>query len=64
MTLIITIVTENKVVQASDRRVTFADGSVRDDISNKAIFVGCKTQNFLLVIRVPHVLDPRILING
>jgi hypothetical protein len=45
MTLILTVATQNKVVQASDRRVTFSDGSVRDG-SNKAISVRCKNAYF------------------
>jgi len=47
MTLIITAATANKVVQASDRRLTrYTDGSVFDDDSNKAVCVGCKDAYF------------------
>jgi hypothetical protein len=40
MTLILTAATRNKVVQASDRRVTYRDGSYRDT-QNKAVSVTC-----------------------
>lgn len=40
MTLIITLVDKNKIVQVSDRRLTKTDGSVHDDHANKAVCVG------------------------
>ena len=47
MTLIITALTANKIVQASDRRLTrFADGSIFDDEANKAVCVSCKDAYF------------------
>lgn len=47
MTLIITVLTANKVLQASDRRLTSTtDGSVLDDEANKAVCVGCKDAYF------------------
>jgi hypothetical protein len=47
VTLIITALTANKIVQASDRRLTrFADGSIFDDEANKAVCVGCKDAYF------------------
>lgn len=47
MTLIITALTANKIIQASDRRLTrFADGSIFDDEANKAVCVRCKDAYF------------------
>lgn len=46
MTLILTLATYNKVVQVSDRRLTWPDGSLDDDESNKAICVSCKDACF------------------
>ena len=40
MTLIITVVDNNKIVQVSDRRLTKTDGSVHDDNANKAVCIG------------------------
>lgn len=48
MTLIITVATSSKVVQASDRRLTRPDGSVFDDEANKAVCVGCKDAHFCI----------------
>jgi hypothetical protein len=48
MTLIITLATADKVVQASDRRLTLPDGSVFDDEANKAICAGCKDAHFCI----------------
>ena len=41
MTLIFTVLTFNKVVQVSDRRLTWPDGSLADDHANKAVCVSC-----------------------
>ncbi len=38
MTLILTCATREYVIQASDRRVCFADGTIKDDDQGKAIF--------------------------
>jgi hypothetical protein len=38
VTLILTCVTDRLIVQASDRYLTWKDGTVADDASNKAIF--------------------------
>jgi hypothetical protein len=48
MTLIITVVTPNKVIQASDRRLTNRDGSLYDDEANKAVCVSCKDAHFAI----------------
>ena len=40
MTLIITAVDKNRIVQVSDRRLTNLDGSVHDDNANKGVCVG------------------------
>lgn len=48
MTLIITVATANKVVQASDRRLTQPDGSLFNDGANKAVCVGCKDARFCI----------------
>lgn len=40
MTLIITVVDKNRIVQISDRRLTKTDGSVHDDNANKAVCIG------------------------
>lgn len=41
MTLIITALSENAVVQVSDRRITLTNGSCSDDLAIKAICVSC-----------------------
>ena len=41
MTQIFTVLTFNKVVQVSDRRLTWPDGSLADDHANKAVCVSC-----------------------
>ncbi len=46
MTLILTIATANKIVQASDRRLTWPDGRVEDDEANKAICISCQDAHF------------------
>lgn len=46
MTLIITALAKNKVVQASDRRLTRLDGSLFDDQANKVICVRCNNAMF------------------
>jgi len=46
MTLILTVVTTEKVVQASDRRLTIAGQGVFDDEANKAVCVSCKDAAF------------------
>jgi hypothetical protein len=46
MTLIFTLATYSKVVQVSDRRLTWPDGRLDDDESNKAICVSCKDADF------------------
>ncbi len=48
MTLLFTIVTYSKVVQVSDRRLTYPDGSLADDEANKAICVSCKDAAFAI----------------
>lgn len=40
MTLIITAVDKGKIVQVSDRRLTWPDGRVYDHGSNKAVCIG------------------------
>ena len=40
VTLIITVIDKNRIVQVSDRRLTNHDGSVHDDSANKAVCVG------------------------
>jgi hypothetical protein len=47
MTLLINVVTPENVIQASDRRLTFQDGSF-DDKSNKAVCVFCKDAHFAI----------------
>lgn len=46
MTIIITALTANKVIQASDRRLTFSNGGIFDDEANKAVCVSCKDAYF------------------
>jgi hypothetical protein len=46
MTLILTVATGDKIVQASDRRLTYPDGSLYDDEANKAICVACQDSVF------------------
>jgi hypothetical protein len=46
MTLIFTLATYNKIVQVSDRRLTWSDGRIADDEANKAICVSCKDACF------------------
>jgi hypothetical protein len=46
MTLIITTLAKNKVVQASDRRLTRLDGTLHNDRANKAICVECNNAVF------------------
>ncbi len=46
MTLIITALTANKIIQASDRRLTYPNGSIFDDEANKAVCVSCKDAYF------------------
>lgn len=41
MTLILSLVTYNKIVQVSDRRLTWENGDIADDNANKAICVSC-----------------------
>jgi hypothetical protein len=48
MTLIITVATASRAVQASDRRLTRPDGSIFDDEANKAICVGCGDAHFCI----------------
>ena len=48
MTLIVTVATANKAVQASDRRLTGPDGSIFDDEANKAVCVGCRDAHFCI----------------
>ena len=46
MTLLITAMTADKVVQASDRRLTWTDGRVYSDNANKAVCVQCRDARF------------------
>lgn len=46
MTLILTLTTPVYVVQVSDRRLTYPDGSVFDDGANKALVVECADAQF------------------
>lgn len=48
MTLIITVATRQKVIQASDRRLTRPDGSFFSDDANKAVCIGCKDAYFCI----------------
>lgn len=48
MTLIITAVTPDKIIQASDRRLTYTDGGLCGDNANKAVCVGCKDAHFAI----------------
>src|SRR5688500_3051386 len=41
MTLVLTVVTLKRVVQVSDRLLTWPDGSMADDRANKAVCVSC-----------------------
>jgi hypothetical protein len=41
MTLILNILTSNRIIQASDRRLTLPNGDIFDDEANKAICVVC-----------------------
>jgi hypothetical protein len=42
MTLILTFTTSRFIVQASDRRLTYPNGALADDSSNKPICVSCR----------------------
>ena len=46
MTLIIAVLTHDRVVQVSDRRLSRPDGTLFDDEANKAITVSCKDASF------------------
>jgi ribosomal protein S17 len=46
MTLIITVAAKNKVIQASDRRLTHLDGRLYNDQANKAVCVSCNNAVF------------------
>jgi hypothetical protein len=46
MTLLLTVVTDRKVIQASDRLVTLPDGTVYNDKANKAVAVTCQEGQF------------------
>jgi hypothetical protein len=46
MTMIATLVARNKVVQVSDRRLTWPNGGLADDEANKAICVKCNNAHF------------------
>src|SRR5262245_41594476 len=48
MTLILSATTYNKVVQASDRRLTWPDGSIHDDQANKTVCVFCPDSHFAI----------------
>lgn len=48
MTLIVTAITEKRIIQVSDRRLTLPNGSLFDDESNKALVVYCKNARFLM----------------
>jgi hypothetical protein len=46
VTLILTLVDKNTIVQVSDRRVTKPDGEVHDDNANKAVCIGMSYAHF------------------
>jgi hypothetical protein len=46
MTLILTALSDNAVIQASDRRLTWDDGSIAKDLAIKAICVSCVDARF------------------
>lgn len=46
MTLLVTVATDSKVVQASDRLVTLPDGTVHNDKANKVVAVICQGSQF------------------
>ena len=46
MTLILTVATDRKVIQASDRLATLPDGTVHNDKANKTVAVTCQEGQF------------------
>lgn len=48
MTLIISVISTSRVIQASDRRLTKITGGIYDDNSNKAIIVTCNDAHFAI----------------
>ena len=46
VTLILTLVDKNTIVQVSDRRVTKPDGEIHDDNANKAVCIGMSYAHF------------------
>jgi hypothetical protein len=46
MTLIVTLVDRNRIVQVSDRRLSKPNGELHDDNANKAVIVGMERINF------------------
>ena len=48
MTLVLTVATANKVIQASDRLITYLDGTEYNSDANKAIIVTCRDAQFVI----------------
>lgn len=46
VTLVITVVDKNRIVQVSDRRLTNLNGKIHDDSANKAVCVGMSYIHF------------------
>jgi hypothetical protein len=57
MTLIITFVTYDRIIQASDRRLTWPNGRVADDEANKAVGISCKDACFSIAYTGVAIID-------
>jgi len=59
MTLILTCLTQDYILQVADRRVTLADGTLKDDDTNKAVFYcgGYAAANFAVAYTGPDEME-------